>query len=90
MNLLVDAYEDNFDKALLITGDSDLVPPIEAVKRTGKKVVVCAPPFRFTNELKKMSSGFMNLRQAHLAGNQLPDPVVKADGTLIHKPTRWH
>jgi hypothetical protein len=33
VRLLDDAYDDRFDLAVVISGDSDLVPPIEAVRR---------------------------------------------------------
>jgi len=46
--LLVDAYDDSFDTALVISADSDLVPPIRATRRLfrNKRIVVGFPPQR--------------------------------------------
>ena len=43
--ILIDAYQDNFDMAMLISGDSDLVPPIKAVHELfpKKRVFVTFP-----------------------------------------------
>ena len=39
-DVLSHAYKDNYDVAMLITGDADYVPVVEEVKRTGKLVCV--------------------------------------------------
>ena len=51
--MLKDAYENLFDVAYLISGDSDLVPPIEIIRSMtpSKRVVVFFPPNRFSREL---------------------------------------
>lgn len=38
-DLLAGAFEDEFDKAFLLTSDSDLIPAIQKVKSIGKEVV---------------------------------------------------
>jgi uncharacterized LabA/DUF88 family protein len=56
--LLMDAFNDRFDLALVISGDSDLVPPILALKQkfTGKRVVV--RPRRWSKNLGKKDAMF--------------------------------
>jgi hypothetical protein len=46
--MLVDAFTDKFDAAFLISGDSDLAPPIQAIRNyfTNKRVIVIFPPKR--------------------------------------------
>jgi uncharacterized LabA/DUF88 family protein len=46
--LLTDAYEDRFDTAIIISGDSDLNAPIERVcqRFPAKRVIVAFPPAR--------------------------------------------
>ena len=39
-DMLAHAYDDNYDVAVLLTGDGDFVPVIEEVKRMGKAVYV--------------------------------------------------
>lgn len=52
--LLADAFQDAFDTALLISGDSDLVPPVAMLRRLfpTKRVVVCCPPARRSIDLQ--------------------------------------
>jgi uncharacterized LabA/DUF88 family protein len=54
VNLLCDAIENKFDTAILVTGDSDLVPAVDAVKRLrpDKRIVVAFPPTRYSKELQ--------------------------------------
>ena len=44
VRLLEDAYDDRFDTAMVVSGDSDLVPPIESVRHRfpDKRVLVAA------------------------------------------------
>lgn len=39
-DLLVHAFQDNYDVAVLVTGDGDYVPVVEELKRMGKHVIV--------------------------------------------------
>lgn len=55
-HLICDALEDRFDTAIIVSGDSDLSPAIEAVKRLkpGKRIVVAFPPNRYSKESWKI------------------------------------
>ncbi|WP_306111528.1 MULTISPECIES: NYN domain-containing protein [Roseovarius] len=52
ISLVEDAYENEFDTALIVSCDSDLVPSFEAVKRRfpEKRLVTVAPPGRKHND----------------------------------------
>ena len=89
VSMIVDAYEDNFDEAYLITGDTDLVTPIEAVRNIGKKVFVAAPPHRFTSELKSVSDGLFNISKANLKGSQFDPVLFLENGFRLSKPIKW-
>ena len=90
VSMVVDAYQDNFDEAYLVTGDTDLVTPIKAVRDTGKKVFVAAPPFRFTAELKSVSDGFFKITQAQLRDSQLAPVLFVENGFRLSKPPKWN
>lgn len=49
--MVIDACEDRFDRAILISADSDLVPALDIVKSrfSQKQIFVAAPPKRFTH-----------------------------------------
>ena len=52
-HLLLDAVQDKYDVALLISSDADFCPAIEYIVKTlHKEVVYCHFPKPFTNELK--------------------------------------
>lgn len=89
--LLTDAYEDRFDTALLISADSDLVPPVQAIRRLfpAKRIVACFPPGRFSEHLKQAAHGQLILGRAILAKSQFPDHIGKANGFVLQRPQTW-
>ena len=91
MELLVDAHEDRFDTALMISADSDLTGPVLKVRSLfpKKRVVIAFPPNRVSERLKKEANGWFRISEAALRQNQLPDPVVKPDGIQLQKPAKW-
>lgn len=86
-----DAYAGNFDTAFLVTGDSDQTPTIELVKELfpETKIVCVFPPCRKSSRLRTASGRCLNINEMHLRISQMPDLVVKADGTVLGRPTTW-
>lgn len=89
--LLVDAFQDRFDTALLVTADSDLAGPITRLRQLypAKRVVVVFPPDRASKRLEQLASATLHLGRGVLAGAQLPDPVIKPDGYALQRPASW-
>ncbi len=89
--LLTDAFQDRFDVAMLVSGDSDLTAPIRTVRRLfpAKWVVVAFPPARRSVELANAASTSFQIGRAKIAGSQLPEQVVKADGYVLQRPAKW-
>ena len=60
VDLLTDGLTDQFDVAILITADSDLVPPIKMLRlrARNKKVVVYFPPSRYSMILKREAHAY--------------------------------
>ncbi|MHB0947176.1 MAG: NYN domain-containing protein [Sedimentisphaerales bacterium] len=89
--MLVDAFEDRFDTALLISADSDLVGPVNAIRKMvpQKKVIVFFPPKRSSAALKAVADVQLSLGHGLLAQNQFPDKVVRADGYVLQRPSEW-
>ena len=58
-HLIIDAYQDLFDTAILISGDSDLVPPIKAIHENFPKKVVSVffPSSRHNNTVAGAAKG---------------------------------
>jgi uncharacterized LabA/DUF88 family protein len=89
--MLIDAWEDRYDCAMLISGDSDLVPPAKAVHRylQNKRVFVIFPPRRHNNSLAAVAKGFMTIGRKKLSDNKFPIEVPKTNGYILRKPVEW-
>ncbi len=89
--LLCDAFHDNFDTALLISGDADLAPPIEAVKSLfpNKRVVVAFPPKRYSSELAKLAHSYMNIFESKFRQSRMPQRVTLAANATAECPPKW-
>jgi len=89
--LLRDTFEDRFDTAILLSADSDLVPPIRVLRELfpRKRVVVVFPPARFSHHLKTVAHAHLSLGRATLARSQFPDQLTKSDGHVLRRPGGW-
>ena len=89
--LLVDVFNNSFDKALLITADSDLVPPIVAIKKLfpEKRIVVGFPPQRASVALSRAAHASFSINTEVLEKSVFPDEVTKRDGYILRKPFQW-
>ncbi len=90
-HLIIDAKDDRYDTALLISGDSDLVPPIKAVHQHYplKKVIVGFPPNRQSVNVQKAAKGFFVIGRKKLIDSQLSVEIQKPDGYILRKPAEW-
>lgn len=89
--LLVDAFQNGFDAALIVSADSDLVGPVTKIRTLfpGKRVVAVFPPKRTSKRLAQEANSHFTLGRGILAQSQLSDPVVKPDGFALHRPSTW-
>lgn len=89
--MLSDAYQDNFDMAMLISGDSDLVPPIITIHESfkNKRVFVAFPPKRHNNSVALVAKGSLTIGRKKLQDCQFTNEVRKNDGYIIKKPGIW-
>jgi len=89
--MLVDAYQDKYDMAMLVSGDSDLVPPIRAVHENfkNKRVFVAFPPKRHNQSVAIVAKGSLTIGRKKLVDSQLEEEVVKKDGYTLRKPKSW-
>ena len=90
--LLVDAMDNRFDVAFLMSGDSDLVPPIRIIRQRWpqKQMVVLFPPNRHSDALKKAAHGHTWIGEEKLRQSQLPDQVEVMPGKIIARPMSWY
>jgi hypothetical protein len=95
--LLLDAFDQDFDTALIISNDSDLVFAVAQVReRFALTVGVACPVFNRGRHPNRELVGATNFnvnitrkRQRLLRESQLPNPLYDADGREIRKPPSW-
>lgn len=89
--IIIDAFKDVYDMAMLISGDSDLVPPIRAINEIfkNKRVFVAFPPKRHNNSVNLVAKGSMIIGRKKLADSQFDNEVTKKEGYIIKKPVGW-
>jgi len=82
-SLIVDALDDKFDTAIIVSGDSDLAPALDVVKKKKpeKRLVVAFPPNRYSKELEDLAHVKPPIRiwRPLLRKSRLPD-LIKRDG----------
>lgn len=89
-HLLLDAFQENFDVACVLSNDSDLVEPIRIVTQIlGKPVGLLSPVSNPNPELSRVSSFIRRISVSDLASSQFRSPLLHQDGSELHKPTAW-
>lgn len=90
-HLLADGFTDQYDVAVVISNDSDLVEPIRIVNQTIRKTVGIVNPqlqSHPSKELSQYAHFFRQLRAGALASSQFPPQLMDVTGTF-HKPATW-
>ena len=89
-HMFTDAMRNRFDDAILVTGDSDQRPTIDAVRKVfGKRVDVVFPPARFSADLKAGASDSGFAIEESYRKSQFPDVVMLSSGHTVVRPDRW-
>jgi len=91
VEMLLDAVNNEFDMALLLSADSDLTPPVSAIKNTfpHKRIIIAFPPKRESVELSNIAHACLRIGRANFARSLFPDKVKKADGFILQRPPTW-
>lgn len=92
-NMIRDVVLDRCDISILISADSDLIPPIEFIKeyKPNHKVIVYFPPNRYSFDLSKKSNSTIKLdnHEVHFKNSLLPDEVPIPSGYILKRPDHW-
>ena len=87
--LLVDAFKNDSDAALVVSNDSDLLEPIRIARRDfGIKVGILCPHKKVSTALRAQADFVKIIRTGALAASQFPDTMTDANGTFT-KPATW-
>ena len=73
IDMITKAYEGQFDLAILVGGDSDFIPLVNAVKSTGAKVCLAHFPVNHSAEYLRTFDRRIFVHQSTFEGNDLLD-----------------
>ena len=87
-SIIIDAYKNEYDMAMLISGDTDLVPPIREVHALfkDKRVMIAFPPKRHNKVLAIAAKGSFVIGRKKLTDSQLNDEISSLSGFKITIP----
>ena len=87
--LLLDGFREEYEIAVIISNDSDLVEPINVVRKEFGLVVGVLNPHRNTSyALKRAASFYRPIRHGALKVSQFPETVMTPQGPVT-KPEKW-
>jgi uncharacterized LabA/DUF88 family protein len=95
IQMLLDAYDYNCDRFVLVSGDSDLLPAVTTIKRLfpAKELIVYIPATNAlrgaATELRGIADKDRTLPQALLRHCLFPSQVPDGAGGFINKPSGW-
>lgn len=87
-HLIVDARDGLFEKAAVISNDSDLAWPIQYVRGLGLPVVVLNPSKHRNKRLSPRDTPYKAIQEPELAVSQLAATLMDSKGE-IHRPPAW-
>ena len=89
-HLLMDAFDDTFDVAVIVSNDSDLKEPIMQVgQRFGKRIGLLVPrTTHVSRALQTLAHFVKRFGPTALANCQIPNSITDAIGAF-HKPQGW-
>lgn len=85
-HLINDAWEDNYDVAVVVTNDSDLAVPIQLAVKRGKTVILLHPDGNPSRSLEASATSVLHIHDTHLRNAQFPDVIQLDNGKVIKKP----
>lgn len=90
-HLVADAFLDRFDVAILIGGDTDIVPAVKLVRlhHANKTLLAWYPPRRSNDAVGNSCHGAADINYDHLTEALMPDEVDAGDGLVIQRPPDW-
>lgn len=89
-HLLMDAFDDLFDVAVIVSNDSDLAEPIRLVKqRFGKTIgLLSHRSTRISGKLRPLANFVRSFHSGALAASQFPRSLTDSNGNFS-KPSSW-
>ena len=88
-HLLLDAFKEEYDLAVVISNDSDLAEPIRLVRNElGRKVRIVNPRKFLAYDLRGIADYYSSIKFGMVKHSQFPVTMTDSAGTFS-KPSRW-
>jgi len=92
LHILRDGFEGKFDRAIIVTADSDLVPAIKQGKELfpEKELFVATPPGRHNsaNEIRSLAPN-MNIAKSRIKSHLLPKEIIQQNKDYLIMPMKY-
>jgi uncharacterized LabA/DUF88 family protein len=95
VSMLDDAYKRNCERIILVSGDSDLVPAVNLIRKNfpSIQVILYVPAVNnnrgAARELRNAAHKDKTLNQSVINVSQFPDSVISSSGVVFNKPDTW-
>lgn len=93
VQLIRNVVMDKCDISIIVSADSDLVPPIEFIRELdpNHKIFCYFPPKRYSTDLSHRSDAIQNLEryEQRFKNSMLPDSLTLPNGFVIEIPPDW-
>lgn len=89
LDLAFGATRQDFEVAVLISGDADQVRAVEISQAANVPVVAAFPPDRHSNHLEKVADTAFVIGEGQIEASQMKDVLMGADGRKIERPVEW-
>jgi uncharacterized LabA/DUF88 family protein len=92
-NMIRDVVQKNCHISILISADSDLIPPINFIREhdPSHRIMVYFPPNRFSFDLKNKANVYLKLEshQDKFEKAILQEEITLSNGYVLKKPKHW-
>uniref|UniRef100_A0A7V2ZMR5 NYN domain-containing protein n=1 Tax=Ignavibacterium album TaxID=591197 RepID=A0A7V2ZMR5_9BACT len=93
VQMIRDVVLEKCDISILISADSDLIPPIDFIReiKPNHKIFVYFPPSRFSYDLKQKSTNYILLEnhETKFRECQFPEEIKLPNGYTLKRPSKW-
>ena len=97
LKIFEDWIYDNYDKAIIISWDSDIIPAIRRIKYLAKKwkikdkefIVLLFPRSKWKMIVKACKNNRLNIDSKHIENSLFPDRIDIWHWKFIRKPKSW-
>ena len=85
-DLVVHAYKDHYDTAIVVSGDADFYPALQAVKDVGKHIEVAAFDMNMSSESARVADSTIKFTKSYFTGLWMTRAQARARAAAASKP----